>query len=272
MNHRISKQKLQQLNQELSSAAKIVMDFLHQHRFATTKHIARLLRPNFASESSAIRQTARLMKHLASSSLVAHLKRRIGGARAGSTSSIWHLTEAGQRFIYLTQTGHTSQVKRLRIAEPSWAFLAHTLAITELRILTEETCRQHPITITTIETEPNCWRSHLGHTGQPEWVKPNLALITRAGGFHDHWWCEVDLATERPARIHRKTDTYLRHLYCGTEQTKRGTFPVVVWLTPTPERSHQLRNLFTNTPDLPPGMFEVMELTTWAERLARTVD
>lgn len=272
MNQRISKQKLQQLNQELSRAAKIVLGFLHQHRFATTKHIARLLRPNFTSEPSAIRQAARLMKHLASSSLVAHLKRRIGGTRAGSTSYIWHLTEAGQRLIWLTQTRQANEKKRLRVAEPSWAFLAHTLAITELRILAEETCRQYPITLTVVETEPHCWRRHLGSNGQPEWVKPDLALITRNNRFHDHWWCEVDLATEHPARIRRKTDTYLHHLYSGAEQTKRGTFPVVVWLTPTPERSQQLKNIFTNTPDLPPGMFEVMELTTWAERLVRTMD
>ena len=107
------------------------------------------------------------MKHLASSSLVAHLKRRIGGARAGSTSYIWHLTEAGQRFIYLVQTSHTGQTKRLRLTEPSWAFLAHTLAITELRILTEETAATIPSPLLRLKLNHAAGVATLGIPGNP---------------------------------------------------------------------------------------------------------
>jgi len=77
----------------LSERAMTVLRFLAQQRFATTSHLARLLRPHHASPASALRQTSRLTKHLATLHLIRALTRRIGGMRAGSGATIWHLTD-----------------------------------------------------------------------------------------------------------------------------------------------------------------------------------
>lgn len=270
MSQRISNQKLQWVSQELTPSDKKVIDFLYNHRFATTRHISRLLRPQFANHASSIRQAARLTQKLRRYGLVNHLERRIGGARAGSTGYIWFMTEAGHRCMRLINADQTNETKRKRATEPSWQFLAHTLAITELRITTEEVCRCQPISIVMVETEPACWRNRLGDAGHIEWIKPDLSLITSTQGYLDHWWFEVDMSTERPSRLKHKANMYLKHLYSGTEQASRGVFPKVIWLTPTSERSCQLHELFASIASLPSGIFEVMEMTQWATFLSRT--
>lgn len=78
------------------------------------------------------------------------------------------------------------------------------------------------------------------------------------------------MGTERPIRINRKTDAYLRHLTSGVEQQRRGVFPVVVWVTSTVQRAEQLINIFSTRTDLPAGMFQVATLEDWPSRLAST--
>ena len=76
---RISEHQLHHLMARLSERAMTVLRFLAQQRFATTSHLARLLRPHHASSASALRQTSRLTKHLATLHLIRALTRRIGG-------------------------------------------------------------------------------------------------------------------------------------------------------------------------------------------------
>ena len=78
------------------------------------------------------------------------------------------------------------------------------------------------------------------------------------------------MGTERPIRINRKTDAYLRHLTSGIEQQRRGVFPVVVWVTSTLQRAEQLVNIFSPRTDLPTGMFQVVALKDWPSLLANT--
>jgi hypothetical protein len=78
------------------------------------------------------------------------------------------------------------------------------------------------------------------------------------------------MGTERPIRINRKTDAYLRHLTSGVEQQRRGVFPVVVWVTSTLQQAEQLVSIFSARTDLPAGMFQVATLEDWPSRLANT--
>ena len=59
---RISEHQLHHLIARLSERAMTVLRFLSQQRFATTSHLARLLRPHHTSPASALRQTSRLTK------------------------------------------------------------------------------------------------------------------------------------------------------------------------------------------------------------------
>ena len=124
---RISEHQLHHLIARLSERAMTVLRFLSQQRFATTSHLARLLRPHHTSPASALRQTSRLTKHLATLHLIRALTRRIGGMRAGSGATIWHLTEPGHRLI-TRHDADTGTPTRRRWHEPSLSFLTHTLA------------------------------------------------------------------------------------------------------------------------------------------------
>ena len=67
---RISEHQLHHLMARLSERAITVLRFLAQQRFATTSHLARLLRPHHTSPASALRQTSRLTKHWTAISFV----------------------------------------------------------------------------------------------------------------------------------------------------------------------------------------------------------
>ena len=78
------------------------------------------------TQNPARRAAARELRKLKDYGLVNTLERRIGGTRAGSGSLIWHLTEAGERFLAI---GSSEQYTRRRYLEPSRMFLRHSLAV-----------------------------------------------------------------------------------------------------------------------------------------------
>lgn len=254
---RLSYNQLAIIARRLSTPQTQILALLDQHRYATTRQLARLLQPHYRTAASALRQTARLTRTLADHSLIGCLARRIGGSRGGSAGAIWYTTEAGARLAGIDPAADELTLPRLqprrRHREPSTTFLAHTLAVTEARLITEETSRTQPLRIQHIETEPACWRRHLGRHGHPETVKPDLAVITETGGYQDHWWYEIDLDTENPARLKAREARYLRHYHSGVEQRQRGLFPAIVWITP----DHARRRLIETTFDhqAPHGMF-----------------
>lgn len=265
MSTRITRPHLHHLATTLHPRSINLLNFLAQHRFATTKHLARLHRPHHASDASAARQTARLTRHLHSQGLISHLARRIGGQRAGSSGLIWHLSEAGYRLLAL-RAGNSPN-SRHRHAEPSPTFLTHTLAITEARIRIKEAARTHDFHLHRIEPEPLCWRRHLGIHGQTEWLKPDLGIIARNHDIDTHYWFEIDMGTENPARIKAKARIYHRHYQSGTEQHARGVFPATIWVCATPERHHQLQQVLDAIPAIPPGMFTTCHIDTLATTL-----
>ncbi|PIF02665.1 MAG: hypothetical protein CR979_00980 [Propionibacterium sp.] len=252
---RISKNQLLTIAKQLSDTQASILGLLGSHRFATTDQLARYHQPLYKSKNSAIRQTNRTTKHLANLGLIRHLNRRIGGSRSGSSGYIWHLTEAGQRLAGIDPKDplpHLRPTNRWR--EPSLTFLTHTLAVTEVRIIFEETSHNQPLKIVSVETEPACWRQHISDYGQTETLKPDIAIITKQANYEDHWWCEIDLGSENPARITQKALTYLNHYNYGIEQQTRGIFPKVLWITPTKTRCNQLQKILTTSPKLPAGM------------------
>jgi hypothetical protein len=209
---------------------------------------------------------------------VSTLKRRIGGVRAGSASYVWTLTPLGYRLLDLlsrpTVTANSNISKasaktvRKRQHEPSPAFLQHTLAIAEVLVRLTELAACHRISLITCQLEPACWRNFTNAGGSLATLRPDLYVATIANGgtadYEDHWFIEVDLATESPAVVVRKCQQYLAYMHSGTEQTSIGIFPLVAWLVPDEKRKtslnyHIAKNL---TDSLPKGksLFLVMTI------------
>ena len=219
---RIGRAQLQAIAEQLDATDRELLALLAAHRYATTRQLAQIteLSRQYGSARSALRQTSRRLRRQHGLRLVAHLARRIGGTRAGSAGYVWYLTTAGQR---LTDEGRGT---RRRFQEPSALFLAHTLAITQARVVIEQAIHAVGGRLARLRTEPACWRSWLRLGGALGWLKPDLEAITATDtGAEDHWLLEVDLDTEHPARLLAKCHDYQAHLASGTFQAQHGYYP-----------------------------------------------
>ncbi|RRD24781.1 replication-relaxation family protein [Actinomyces bowdenii] len=279
---RIGRRQLQAIAEQLDTTDHDLLELLATHRYATTNQLAQIanLDGRWATQRSALRQTTRRLSRHHRLGLVDHLARRIGGVRAGSSGFIWHLREPGHRLIAQqnstdhqpTGTGQTPAVagRRRRHSEPSHAFLAHTLAIAQTRLIIESAARDAGGHLTLLATEPACWRSWILPSGTQRWLKPDLeAITTTAGGEEDHWLIEIDLGTENPARLLTKCHIYHDHLSSGAEQAANGGYyPQVVWLMNSTRRAEWLERQIQTDQYLMPGLFKIVAS---AEQLTRLI-
>lgn len=253
---RIGRAQLQAIAERLDATDRELLALLAAHRFATTRQLAQItaLGGRYGSDRSALRQTSRRLRRQRELGLVEHLARRIGGTRAGSAGHVWHLTAAGLRLI--TQ----GRGSRRRFQEPSALFLAHTLAVTQARVVIEQAIHAVGGRLALLRTEPACWRSWLRLGGALAWLKPDLEAITAtATGAEDHWLLEVDLDTEHPARLLAKCHDYQAHLNSGTFQAEHGYYPQVVWLLTSPARAARLAEQIAADQTLTPGLFQIAD-------------
>ena len=264
---RIGRAQLQAIAERLDTTDRELLELLAAHRYATTRQLAQIteLPGQYSSARSALRQTSRRLRRQHGLGLVDHLARRIGGTRAGSAGYVWYLTAAGQR---LTSEGQ-GRGSRRRFQEPSPLFLAHTLAITQARVVIEQAIHAVGGHLARLRTEPACWRSWLRLGGALGWLKPDLEAITATDtGAEDHWLLEVDLDTEHPARLLAKCHDYQTHLASGTFQAQHGYYPQVVWLLTNPTRAGRLAEQIAADQTLTPGLFKI---TAAPEQLAALI-
>lgn len=232
--HRISKQALLRLDHRLTERDLAILTSLHSCQYFNSGQVKRLHVTEATSDKAALRATNRNLKKLKEMGLVVPLEQQIGGSRGGSSSFIWHLTEAGVKLLHLH--GGDTQLPRKRFLEPSLTHVNHTLAIAECYVCLVELCRFHPqLRLASTEFEPICWRS-FSYRNRPLSVKPDLFAITESGDYEDRWFIEIDLATEALPVIVRKCERYLRYYQTGKEQKQQGVFPVVLWVVPDQQR------------------------------------
>ena len=236
---RVGRNQLEKYNEELSTRDREILASLKKCKFLLTGQIQRLHITNASTQKAARRAAARELRKLKDYGLVNTLERRIGGTRAGSGSLIWHLTEAGERFLAI---GSSEQYSRRRYLEPSRMFLRHSLAVSECYVQLVEICRRTPgLTLLTADWEPDCWRPYTQH-GKIVSLKPDLFVATKSDGYEDRWFIEIDLSTESPSTIIGKCDRYRDYYRSGLEQKQFGVFPVVVWLVLDAGRKERLRS------------------------------
>ena len=78
--------------------------------------------------------------------------------------------------------------------------------------------------------------------------------------FEDHWFIEVDLATEPPSRIVRACLNYQEYRRSGVEQRRLGLFPAVVWIVPTAQRKLTIQSRLKQHEMISPGLFTIITL------------
>ncbi|OLR89555.1 replication-relaxation family protein [Actinokineospora bangkokensis] len=238
----------------LSDRDVAILESLSCFRLLTTAQIRRLHFHDHANQGAASTAAMRVLDRLEARNLVARLKRRIGGVRAGSSGISWQLGAVGERLLRVRHGG----TARRRYLEPSAAFADHTLAVADAAIELWELQRTGALDELTIETEPYNWRSFVGPLGTTEWLKPDLFAITTSGDFEDHRFIEVDLATEHPPVVLRKAKAYQRYAATGAHQAQHGLFPAVVWLVPDERRQRSLEYAFERDAAIQPELFRVI--------------
>jgi len=230
---RISQKRLEELEQQLCERDREILLSIHKCRYLTTGQIRRLHFSSAKTQMAALKAANRNLAKLKDFGLLGALTRRIGGVRAGSSSFIWALKPAGFRLLCMSDLG-AKPCKRFW--EPSPYFLKHTLAVSEAYLQLTEICHRENLILHTAQTEPECWRYYTSGNSKTAVLKPDLFAVSINGEYADSWFLELDLATESYTAILEKCARYLHYYQTGTEQTRHGGFPCVVWLVPDERR------------------------------------
>lgn len=220
---RVGKHFLSVLARRLSERDFEVLRLVAEHRFLTTHQIQHFCFIDHQSAASASRTTRRVLARLQRDGLLRALDRRVGGVRAGSDATIWQLAPAGLRLVH-------GDGKRRRAEQPSDRFLTHQLAVADVHVLLRQHERIEPIEEIAVEVEPASWRKYQGPGGELRWLQPDLYAEISTADFTDLYFIEVDLGTESIPTLVKKCQQYEEYRRAGVEQTKRGTFPLVLWL------------------------------------------
>ena len=251
MNEYFTRQRLLELEQNLSDRDRRILKSLRDCRYLTTLQIARLYCCQSVNRRAAVRAANRCLAKLRDYELIRALDRRIGGVRAGSGSFVWTLTPGGFR---LQQLRSADSPQRKHFREPSLHFLTHTLVISEAWLQLSEICARHDMTLARGQFEPDCWRWYAGKGGKQLVLKPDLYAITKGAGYEDCWFLEIDCDTETVALVIDKCDRYLDYLRTGAEQKQSGVFPYVVWIVPDQKRKdsvkRHIRSQYPRGPDI----------------------
>ena len=236
---RLSKNQVYELLDRLGERDIDALTLLSKCRYLTTAQIMRLFIPLTSTPTAQKRTATRMMYKLRSYGLVRSFDRRIGGVRAGSSSYVWHLSEAGFRFLSLKN--HTDEDKRPhRLLEPTQLYLDHTLAVSELYVRLVELQRSdEDIKLESVQWEPECWRKYSKNSHNLK-LKPDLFFSIRNGDYEDRWFVEVDCDSESIPVVLRKCERYHEYFRTGLEQQKYHVFPATVWVVPTEERKQNI--------------------------------
>ncbi|MCO5222572.1 MAG: replication-relaxation family protein [Thermomicrobiales bacterium] len=138
--------------------------------------------------------------------------------RHGSASFVWCLDVFGDR---LTREEHQA---RRRYHEPSVAFLAHTLAVTDIHIQLAEAARAGAFHLTAVQVETEAWRHTWPQAVPSALLKPDLMVTVSSDAYDDHWYLEVDLGTESLPVLLRKCTAYEEYRRTGRPQSEHGVF------------------------------------------------
>ena len=241
---RVSHKKLRNLTDNLLPHDRAILQTLVQCRFMSTNQIIRLIFARLEKPDSARRAANRAVARLRDGGLITALERRVGGVRAGSGSCIWSLTPAGARFLNMEDP--EGQISR-RKYEPSAYFVEHTIAITELYLQLNGI---EGIALTESQFEPRCWRNYRAALGYTQTIKPDLYAVTSGSEYEDHWFFELDLASEAPSKVVRKCVQFQEYYLSNAEQRRHGVFPLVVWIVPEERRRASLKDHIARSVEL----------------------
>lgn len=255
INNRAGSVGIRRLELLVNDRDRAILQSVSEHRYLSTRQIFELHFWSHQTERSGIRACTRVLNRLMEHRLLQRLDRTTGGTGGGSRSYVWGLDVAGDRLL---RAGSAVDRGRLRPREPNPAFLAHTLAIADVRIRLEQYARMGKLELLQVTTEPANWRRFIGPGGATEHLKPDLHAVTATGEWENHYFMEIDLGTESLPVLLAKSHIYDRYRQTGREEGLSGVFPSVLWLMHTEARATRLQDAIASEPRLDHRIFTVV--------------
>jgi Replication-relaxation len=195
---RVSPRQLDWLRERLSARDFAILLNLDRLRLLSADHLERLHFTGLTGRSRAVVR-GRVLRRLVDWRVITPLGRRIGGARRGSARMVYALDAAGLRLVRERQAAEQPAARVRRPSQAGERFQAHTLAVSELYVAlaTDTRLPDAGVGLAAFDAEPAAWWPD----GLRAWMKPDaymrLSVDDPSGaGFDDHWWVEVDRATE----------------------------------------------------------------------------
>jgi hypothetical protein len=238
-NNRLGTVSVGQLRYLLTARDQAVVRSIREWRFLTTRQIFSLFFAEHASYTSGIRACTRVLTRLKEHRLLYRLDRPVGGPGGGSASYVWGVDVAGDRLLRADpESGYT---KRSRAFEPTPLFLAHTLAVADVRVRLAALQREQRLDLVEVQAEPASWRP-FAWRGRSQILKPDLYVVTGHGDEEWHRYVEVDRATESlQVLVDKKARAYEDYLATGTDEAHLGVVPEVLWIVPDQQRADRFR-------------------------------
>lgn len=199
---RVRQAQLRSVECHLTSRDWLVIETVAAVRLATGRQLDALCFSNLTGRSQAVVR-GRVVHRLIRWRVLRSLDRAIGGAISGSAQFVVGLDTVG--ILLAQEREYAAGLPGHRYAAPGDRFVRHTVATTQLLAdLRVQVCNT-PLLIQTFETEPRCWWPD-GLGGQ---LKPDAYVALADDRARDHWWIEVDLATESLPTLSRKLQRYV---------------------------------------------------------------
>lgn len=246
---RVRLRHIEWVEQRMSPRDWLILENINRLRLVTTAQLDLLLFPQLRGRSQVVTR-GRVVRRLIDWRVLTALPRRVGGAGHGSAATVLALDSTGRRLLGLRHAGD----RRVRYAgPPGERTVAHTLAVSELYTTLVELTRVYGATgVAEFEAEPGAWWPN----GLGSYMKPDVYTLLTMTERRDHWWIEVDRATESMPTLRRKALAYL-DFYQSGQLGPGGVIPRVVFSVPSEQRRNAVRQMISALPEPSSDLFLV---------------
>lgn len=241
---RIRQKDLDWLAVRLSVRDWHIVETINLVRVASGQHLERVCFAALDAGRSRTVVRSRVLARLTAWRVIAPVGRRVGGKARGSTAQVYALDSAGQRLLAERQLGNGERPRVRRPGAPGIYSLRHLLAVTELYAALVEQARATALSLDLFQAEPAAhWPDGRGGV-----LKPDAYTVLARPGARDHWWIEVDLATESLPTVKAKLQVYVDFRRRG-ERGPNDLTPWVLLATTTDQRREALTGLVRRLPE-----------------------
>lgn len=231
-----------------------IIEAVNRLRLLTGQQVERLFFYDLGPGRSRVASRSRVLHRLVAWRVLVPLPRRIGGAGRGSTTLAFALDSGGQQLLRRQLLAMDRPIRVRRPGPPGERTVRHILAVSECYVALAELARTYDFALEHFLAEPACWWPN----GLGGYIKPDAYAVLASGDIYDHWWIELDLATESLPTVSKQLLTYLDFAHRG-QLGPDQIVPRVLIATTTPERCQAISVMIAHFPSPAENLFHLVQ-------------